>query len=444
MIGKKHYFSFRFKGGNAFHQNGSRIKSVERIVNIGETADCDVRYDSNGFRPEYYASIIKNEDGNTWRIVKRSQYIDINIEGKGEIGYVHQLEDGDIIQFSGQHMSLCFHSHFDNKYSRSERNYLWHWTLAGALGLIVVVTVFVHLLSSRDSIRIEDVEPLEESVCYIKVDSVRCLKCISGKEKMMFPTKKIVGDVPTGTAFLTQDGKLITARHCVEYWIGANLDLTTKVEKDLAKDNILRWAIECETFNQFYAPDSVMQLRVYFSVYNFMGNKIDSLESTNERVHINREKDGVFQLADFNKEYYWRSVRPYFNDRSMELGDILWIDGFKESGKIKLAGKKQMTKVKNGSKLMICGYPMTGIGDKRMTFTEGSIRRNAQTEAENLFFESNINHGFSGGPVLMKVGSDIVAIGVVSRVDSISNGLYKWAVPITEINREKKEGQNCE
>ena len=79
-----------------------------------------------------------------------------------------------------------------------------------------------------------------------------------------------------------------------------------------------------------------------------------------------------------------------------------------------------------------------------MTFTEGSIRRNAQTEAENLFFESNINHGFSGGPVLMKVGSDIVAIGVVSRVDSISNGLYKWAVPITEINREKKEGQNCE
>ncbi len=98
-----------------------------------------------------------------------------------------------------------------------------------------------------------------------------------------------------------------------------------------------------------------------------------------------------------------------------------------------MATKEQMESIKNGTKLMICGYPMTGIGDKRMTFTEGTIRRNALTESENLFFESNINHGFSGGPVLMKAGSDVVAIGVVSRVDSISSGLYKWAVPITEI-----------
>ena len=96
-----------------------------------------------------------------------------------------------------------------------------------------------------------------------------------------------------------------------------------------------------------------------------------------------------------------------------------------------------MREIKNGTRLMICGYPMTGIGDKRMTFTEGTIRRHAQAESENLFFESNINHGFSGGPVLMKEGNDVVVIGVVSRVDSISSGLYKWAVPITEIKSEK-------
>ena len=444
MIGKKDYISFRFKGGNVFHQNGNCIKLAERIVNIGETADCDVRYEANGFRPEYYASIIKNEDGKTWRIVKRSQYIDINIEGKGEIGYVHQLEDGDIIQFSGQPMALCFHSHFDDRYNGAERKLLWQWALAGALGIIAAVAIIMMLLHKQDTIRIEDVEPLEESVFYIKVDSVRCLKLISGKEELMFPTKKITDDVPTGTAFLTQDRKLITARHCVEYWIGTNLDLATNVDNDLAKDDILRWAIECETFNQFYNPDSVMQLRVYFSIYDFMGNKKYSLESTNERVHINKEKDGVFQLADFNTEYYWRSIRPYFIDRSMELGDILWIDGFKEQGKFKLASKSQMDRIKNGTKLMICGYPMTGIGDKRMTFTEGTIRRNAQSETENLFFEANINHGFSGGPVLMKTGSEIVAIGVVSRVDSISSGLYKWAVPVTEINHEQKVGHNDE
>lgn len=80
---------------------------------------------------------------------------------------------------------------------------------------------------------------------------------------------------------------------------------------------------------------------------------------------------------------------------------------------------------------------MTGFGDRKMTFTEGTIRRNTSTENENLFFESNINHGFSGGPILMKDGTDIIAIGVVSRVDSISSGLYKLAVPISEIKDEK-------
>ena len=119
----------------------------------------------------------------------------------------------------------------------------------------------------------------------------------------------------------------------------------------------------------------------------------------------------------------------------MELGDILWIDSLAEEGKVALANQSQMEKVKSGTKLMICGYPKTGIGDKRMISTEGTIRRLASANTENLFFESNINHGFSGGPILMKDGDDVIAIGIVSRVDSISSGLYKWAVPVTEIKR---------
>ena len=121
----------------------------------------------------------------------------------------------------------------------------------------------------------------------------------------------------------------------------------------------------------------------------------------------------------------------------MELGDILWIDSLDEKGKVGLANSTQMEKVKGGTQLMICGYPMTGIGDKRMVATEGTIRRLASADTENLFFESNINHGFSGGPVLMKDGNNIVAIGVVSRVDSVSSGLYKWAVPVTEVRGKK-------
>lgn len=437
MKEKKHYISLKIKGGNAFHQNGEKLKLTERIVNVGETLDCDVRFESNGLQPEYYASIVQNEDGKSWRIVKRSQHIDINIAGKGTIGYAHALNDGDIIKFGEQPMTLIFHTHFDDRYDEGDKNNTWQWALTALLGLAALITLFLSIGNRKSGIGIEDVESLEESVYLVKVDSVRRIFITNGKEEWIPPTKILEGEAPTGTAFLTTDGMMITARHCVEYWIGANLDLTTKVSA-LKDDDIVKWAIESETFNQTHNADSMMQLRVFFSLFDFMGNKKYSFASTDKQVHVNTERDGIFLLADFTQDYYWRSVRPYFSDRQMELGDILWIDGLPKQGSVRVATEEQINKVKNGTMLMVCGYPMTGIGDKRMTFTEGTIRRNASAENENLFFESNINHGFSGGPVLMKMDGEIVAIGVVSRVDSVSSGLYKWAVPITEIKDEKK------
>ncbi len=433
----KHYISLKCKGGNAYLQNGKRLKLTERIINIGETADCDVRYESDVLQPEYYASIIQNEDGKSWRIVKRSQQIDINIFGKGIIGYAHQLSDGDIIQFDDQPMTLSFHSHYDDKYNDDENENTWKWAIIGMIGLIALIAVAINVGNRQEYISNEDVEPLEESIYLVKVDSVRRMLITQGSEEWLPPTKVLENEAPTGTAFLTSDGKLITARHCVEYWIGTNLDLTTKV-KNLNEDDIVRWAIETESFNQQHEQDSVRRLKVYFSLIDFMGNKKYSFSSTDKQVHINTDKDGVFLLADFSQDYFWRSIRPYFTDRQMELGDILWIDGIQDQGKVKLANNEQIKNLKSGTKLMICGYPTTGIGDKQMTFTEGTIRRHAQADCENLFFESNINHGFSGGPVLMKKGGEIIAIGVVSRVDSISSGLYKWAVPITEVRRKNE------
>ena len=431
----KHYISLKCKGGNAYHQNGKILKLSERIINIGETADCDVRYESEGLHPEYYASIIQNEDNNSWRIVKRSSYVDICLEGKGSIGYAHSLTNGDIILIEGQKMALVFHTHYDIYYNEEKKHKAWNWAVAGLLGLVAILAAVFGIGNKQDSFNYTDIEPLEESIYLVKVDSVRRISILNGKEIAIAPTKVLEGEAPTGTAFLSTNGKLITARHCVEYWIGADLDLTTKVN-DLNENDIIRWAIETETFNQTHDGDTAM-IQVYFSIFDFMGNKKFSFDTTDRKVHMNKDKDGVYLLADFSQEYYWRTIKPYFTDRKMELGDIIWIDSLNEEGKIKLASKPQMEKIKNGTKLMICGYPMTGIGDKRMITAEGALKRHVSVDTENLFYESNINHGFSGGPVLIKDGNEIVAIGVVSRVDSVSSGLYKWAVPITEIKSEE-------
>ena len=64
MKERMHYISLKTKGDNAYHQNGKLLKLKERIINIGESADCDVRYETDCSAPEYYASIIRNDDGN--------------------------------------------------------------------------------------------------------------------------------------------------------------------------------------------------------------------------------------------------------------------------------------------------------------------------------------------------------------------------------------------
>lgn len=443
MSEKRWYISLKCKGSNPYHHNSQRLTLDERIVNIGESADCDVRYESGDYAPEYYASILKNDDGQSWRIVKRSQHVAMSIAGKGPIGYACQLNDGDIIQFEGQPMALLFHTHHDELYKGNEtRLNKWTRIAISAACSIVALAAVAYAFYREDPISEQDVAPLEESVYQIRVDSVQQLLLTGGQEQVLRPTKVLQEAAPVGTAFLTTDGIMVTARHCVEYWLGSKLDLTTDVGS-LSNDDIIKWAIETETFNQTHEmSDSMMSLRVYFSICDFMGEKRYAFTSTDDNVHINTAHDAVFLLGDFSEEYYWRSIRPYFVDREMELGDILWIEGFNEKGKVRLATVEEMKELENGTRLMVCGYPMTGFGDNNFTSTGGSIRREARAKSENLFFESNINHGYSGGPVLVKTSSGIAAVGVVSRVDSVSSGLYKWAVPVTEIKQTKGGDRN--
>ena len=121
MNEKKWYISLTCKGSNDFHSEGQQLKLTERTINIGESADCDVRYENGDFSPEYYASILKNDDGQSWRIVRRSQHVGVSIVGKGPIGYASPLTDGDIIQFEGQPMTLLFHTHNDRQYNEETR-----------------------------------------------------------------------------------------------------------------------------------------------------------------------------------------------------------------------------------------------------------------------------------------------------------------------------------
>ena len=60
---EKNYYSLRLVGTNAFHEDGDVLKTTNKVLHIGETADCGIKFESGKYEPERYASIVENEDG---------------------------------------------------------------------------------------------------------------------------------------------------------------------------------------------------------------------------------------------------------------------------------------------------------------------------------------------------------------------------------------------
>ena len=452
----RRYYTIRFLEGNAYHSKDDVLTTSDDILHIGETADCPIRYDAEGFEPEYYATIIKNEDGEGWRIVKRSQFVDVQIAGNGGFGYVHQLKDGDIITFGDKTMSLQFNLHQEGDYSDTgikivhQSNHRLLYAIAAIV--IIIATGVGYLLYDRwnQTDLHQDVKAYSSSVYIIMADSVQLVKVYDGKEELVRETKDLTytGEREIGTAFLTTDGKLVTARHCIEFWLKAQIGSVNNVSK-LDDDDVIKWAIETETFmkRHEYKNDTMMAMRTFCSVYH-----PDSLDepkyvfhSMEPRVHINRAYDEVTIVPAFDGNYYWRTIIPKHNRRKMELGDIAYID-VDERGEIELADTVQISSISEGTAIVFLGFPQNDKRDRILAYEDGRITRDVVDGLihQNLYVKGDVNSGFSGGPVMARIDKKIVAVGVTSRIDSISNGIYKWIVPVSEIvemNKRKKKDE---
>lgn len=449
---EKNYYSLRLLGTNAFHAKGDVLKTTNKTLNIGETAECEIRYEAGAYEPECYATIVENDEGDGWRLIRRSPHVRAQIAGMGDIGYVHQLADGDVISFEGQPMELEFHIHHDSNYGSTgivieqHTNKRQTYGIAAVALLAIAGMLFFWQWNVRQSdIRYEDLSEFLSSVYITRVDSIQWIEVSGDDTTQVRPTMRTDAGGAAGTAFLTTDGKLVTARHCIEYWIGDEIDLTSKV-KDMSDDDIHKWAILVEKFMEEREDEEVkQQLRVFFSVYNeqMQDEPLFCFSSTDSCVHINRYHDEVLTIADFSEDYSWRTVRPYYNELEMELGDIAYIDiGIK--GTIEMADSATISQLNQSSPIAALGFP-GNAASKKITFAAGTISEN-RTDTVNrlnpdLRFDANISHGFSGGPVFVKTASHrIVAAGVVSKID----GTYKKAVPITEVEEMEKRKEEEE
>lgn len=447
-MNEKNYYSLRLLGTNAYHAKGDVLKTTNQVLNIGETADCEIRYESGPYEPERYATIVENEDGESWRLIQRSEHVKAQIAGSGGFGFVHQLKDGDVISFDGQDMELEFHTHHDSNYGNSgvvielhtnKKNLYWG---IGAFVLIISILAAIwHNLRPKD-IKYEDIKVFESSVFLIRVDSVQWVAIGKGDTTLIQPTMTMDNGHIVGTAFLTTEGKLVTARHCIEYWIGEDLD---DMPKSREPNDIRKWAILAETFMYMREhPDSSQMLRVFFSMHhpNHIGEPIFAFSSTDSCVHINRLHDAHLEFGDYENIYYWRSIKPTPNAPDRELGDIAYIN-VDTTGTIEMADSTMIASLTQSSSVGVLGLP-GNLSGRNLKFMSGIITENRNDTLANINpdiqFDANITHGFSGGPVFIRANDKIVAAGVVSKIDT-DNGIYKKAVPVTEIDYMIKRGK---
>ncbi len=437
------FYSLKIIGGNTYHHHGDILRTTTDVLHIGESADCEVRY---GNAAGYYATILKDEDGEGWHLVKRSQHIDVTIAGEGDFGYVCQLKDGDVISFGNHRMALQFQVGKPNTPSfrgtvvehRTPHLTLFY-SLFALLAVIVLGLVWWQYNERKNAeISMEDIRKMKSSIFLIKVDSVQWVCSVNEGDSVLRRMTLSDSEEIIGTAFLTDDGKLITARHCIEYWLGNQFDLRTPIN---SLEEINRWAILTEDYNMGRSAtvDTLWQIRVFCSVFakENQSKPVFRFCSTDDSVHINRRHDELIPLADLSHCYYWRTVRPYFMNREMELGDIAYVD-VSVKGNIPLANNEQLKSVSSKTRLGVCGFPITdasGTADKKMVFTQAQMKHDSIATTCNFMFEGNINHGYSGGPIFARIGDDIAVIGVVSRADQKSQETFKWAVPISEIEQ---------
>ena len=448
------FYSLKIIGGNIYHKNGDSLHTTADVLHIGESPDCEIRYESFSNKgdsnfPIYYATILRDEDGDGWHLVKRSAHIHVAIAGEGDFGYVCQLKDGDVIRFGQHRMSLEFQEGHRTKQSFSGTviehktpHLFFFYSLFTLLTIIVVgLALWLYHDEKFREITEDDICEMVSSVFLIKVDSVHWI--CSDKEMETVLCRKILYDEEEmfGTAFLTDDGKLITARHCIEYWLAKQFDLRTPVD---SLEDIIRWAIFTEDYNTGRASesDTLWQLRVFCSLYSKdnLAEPVLHFTSTDDSVHINRFHDELIPLTDLSHRYVWRSVRSYFKNREMELGDIAILD-VPIRGNISLANKDRLLSVNNKNRLAVCGFPITdatGVTKKSMVFSQAQLKQDSISPKCNFMFEGNIKNGYSGGPVFSRIDNRIVVIGVVSRADLKSKETFKWAVPISEVEQMQK------
>ena len=447
------YYSIRFEHDDAFHKAGDQIVNADNTLHIGQTESCDIRMDNESqYEDAIIAVIEKRPDAKGWKLISISPYKEHEVRINGTpINHVHFLSHGDRISFAAQRQELTFNIREDGEYTstgivaigkRSSRSFV-AW-----LAIISLVVVGIVLFQVKTRPMSEGmIESAKQSVFQIKVDSIQLI-AYYGDSTVVCRTTYLKEEY--GTAFLTTDGSLVTARHCIEPWL--NLPQGTRLDTSCeATPQHIKMALEAVTRKVIAESEDEgtrWQMVSYCSLRKPEVSDSILLRITSTDFVFDDSRDHIMEFGDFTHQYFWRSikVRPHRTD--MMLGDIAFLpnaaDLLHQTGTIKMATKEEVTALchKVNRDLIIVGRMSNNTNIKQLQSPNAHLmlqitESNCDEGYPNIVIahDGTIGHGFSGGPLMTRSGLfDWCVIGVISVTDTDNNN-WIYSVPISEIER---------
>lgn len=250
---------------------------------------------------------------------------------------------------------------------------------------------------------------LPEEHVYLVISQKITFQYPNGKEEAI----DLASNPITGTGFLCNDGKFITARHVVQFW------------KYLKSQN----SYKKNTENDFYTKINVLEQQGVDINADFL-----AVSPAGKRIQFSY-KDAIFDntsdLEGHNIVYEGRSSQiMHLNPQT----DWLYIPTGSSSEII--YDKNQAISLEKGEKLYILGY---SLGMYKQDFarnkieplySESTVSQSGIVNGMISISDRNFERGNSGGPVFVRQNDQFVVIGIVSLAESSSLGSI---VPISSV-----------
>ena len=480
----RQFFILEHKSSSKYNRAGTSQKIIIDQIELGRDSNCQVRYDDETWPivSRRHAAIVKDAQG--WKIVPLSQTNSTYVNGM-KVESAWFLQNGDEIQLATNGPKLGFimpsgKQSLVSSIRLTERLNLFrqqalrpYKTAIGVMASLLLVLAIgsgfmMHHLKEeiiqlngqnvsmekllakaesdrlnqekKDSLKLDSLnkETAEFQAEYERIQrELYNIKNLSNRIETakqgvyaVFTTVKIYlennvlfEDGTLGTGFLLDDGRFVTARHCVEPWLYSFGPLAHWVA--LSKANTSGFRVEVNILaksmgDSFTIPYEDFKMDRNANILKNLTSEIEIAEG--ETIELNLESARPVQLQNGQT----------LGDETMWGSDWAYVQISDKKGVLK-SGAAISDKLKAGTEVHVLGYPAgLGVSDGKNRYepiyNKMTVSREGLNNAKCIMVSEGTAHGNSGGPVFVYRNGTLSVIGIVSRLEAATQQLGSYGI----------------